>query len=261
MSRTVLAASLLLWCPALALAQEGEVSVTETQQDPVEAYNELTRAFNKAVNAWRQDAMKKVAEARKNNKPLPAIAMTPPTAKFIAQAQGLAKEHAGEDAAIQFHGFILKYASQEKDAVAMAVRTLTLDHAASSEIGEVLPYLEGAVRMGFKTEVMEFFGEVVDGNPSSEAKANALIARGSLMLANAGDDAERGAAQADLEKVAEVTKDADLIAEAAAALFEIKHLQIGCEAPEITAKDVHGVEFKLSDYRGKVVMLDFWGFW
>lgn len=32
-------------------------------------------------------------------------------------------------------------------------------------------------------------------------------------------------------------------------------------APDITGEDVDGKEFKLSDYRGKVVVLDFWGFW
>ena len=36
---------------------------------------------------------------------------------------------------------------------------------------------------------------------------------------------------------------------------------IGVAAPEIVGKDVQGVEFRLSDYRGKVVMLDFWGHW
>jgi cytochrome oxidase Cu insertion factor (SCO1/SenC/PrrC family) len=29
-------------------------------------------------------------------------------------------------------------------------------------------------------------------------------------------------------------------------------------APEITGKDADGKSFKLSDYRGKVVLLDFW---
>jgi peroxiredoxin len=38
-------------------------------------------------------------------------------------------------------------------------------------------------------------------------------------------------------------------------------LSIGRRAPDFTTKDVDGVEFKLSDYRGKVVVLDFWGFW
>ncbi len=32
-------------------------------------------------------------------------------------------------------------------------------------------------------------------------------------------------------------------------------------APQIDGVDVDGLLFKLSDYRGKVVLLDFWGFW
>jgi len=45
------------------------------------------------------------------------------------------------------------------------------------------------------------------------------------------------------------------------ALFELRHLAIGQIAPDIEGEDVDGVPFKLSDYRGKVVMLDFWGHW
>jgi len=37
--------------------------------------------------------------------------------------------------------------------------------------------------------------------------------------------------------------------------------EIGNQAPEITGEDIDGVAFKLSDYRGKVVVLDFWGDW
>lgn len=44
-------------------------------------------------------------------------------------------------------------------------------------------------------------------------------------------------------------------------LFEIQNLGIGCTAPDIVGNDLDGTEFKLSDYRGKVVMLDFWGDW
>ena len=38
-------------------------------------------------------------------------------------------------------------------------------------------------------------------------------------------------------------------------------LAAGKEAPEIEGEDVDGEKFKLSDYRGKVVLLDFWGHW
>jgi hypothetical protein len=44
-------------------------------------------------------------------------------------------------------------------------------------------------------------------------------------------------------------------------LFEMRHLQVGQTAPEIVGEDVDGHRFKLSDYRGKVVLLDFWGNW
>jgi peroxiredoxin len=38
-------------------------------------------------------------------------------------------------------------------------------------------------------------------------------------------------------------------------------LEVGNLAPEIEGEDLEGVAFKLSDYRGKVVVLDFWGDW
>ena len=38
-------------------------------------------------------------------------------------------------------------------------------------------------------------------------------------------------------------------------------LAVGKLAPDFEAKDADGVAFKLSDYRGKVVVLDFWGYW
>ena len=43
--------------------------------------------------------------------------------------------------------------------------------------------------------------------------------------------------------------------------FAIQNLKVGGTAPEIAASDLDGVAFKLSDYRGKVVLLDFWGYW
>ncbi len=44
-------------------------------------------------------------------------------------------------------------------------------------------------------------------------------------------------------------------------LFALKHLGVGKPVAEITAPDIDGNVFSLSDYRGKVVMLNFWGNW
>jgi len=41
-------------------------------------------------------------------------------------------------------------------------------------------------------------------------------------------------------------------------LHEIRHLSVGAEAQEIEGTDENGTPFKLSDYRGKAVLLYFW---
>jgi outer membrane protein assembly factor BamB len=43
-----------------------------------------------------------------------------------------------------------------------------------------------------------------------------------------------------------------------AELFEFRHLLVGKQAPDMEGVDQDGRRFKLSDYQGKVVLLDFW---
>lgn len=44
-------------------------------------------------------------------------------------------------------------------------------------------------------------------------------------------------------------------------LHELRDLAIGKVAPEIVGEDLDGKPMKLSDFRGKVLVLDFWGDW
>jgi peroxiredoxin len=44
-------------------------------------------------------------------------------------------------------------------------------------------------------------------------------------------------------------------------LFELRHLNVGQRAPEISGMDLQGEPLSLSDYRGRVVLLYFWGSW
>ena len=44
-------------------------------------------------------------------------------------------------------------------------------------------------------------------------------------------------------------------------MYKVSHLVVGCEAPEIEGVDHEGKKIRLSEYRGKVVLLPFWGMW
>jgi hypothetical protein len=65
-----------------------------------------------------------------------------------------------------------------------------------------------------------------------------------------------------VEKFGDLKPNDRTLAESAQAeLFELHYLAIGKVAPDIEGEDVDGRNFKLSEYRGKVVVIDFWGDW
>ncbi len=111
----------------------------------------------------------------------------------------------------------------------------------------------------------------VDAGKEAQPRAQALLNLAQYFK-NRSDSAQReGAAGAEkdlqaAEKLLDeiVQKHADVASVAGPAkaeLFEIRHLSVGKPAPEIEAEDTDGKKFKLSDYCGKVVLLDFWGHW
>jgi hypothetical protein len=81
-----------------------------------------------------------------------------------------------------------------------------------------------------------------------------------------GDDKKIAEAKKLYEKVAADYADVNsgrgtLGEQAKTNLFEMENLAIGKPAPDIEGKDASGKPLKLSDYAGKVVVLDFWGNW
>jgi hypothetical protein len=104
--------------------------------------------------------------------------------------------------------------------------------------------------------------------PSRLVQASALHALATRAYARAGDD---DASRAEVRKLwDELKSEFGSLGSASgksygkladATLFEFDHLQVGMPVPDVQATDETGTAFKLSDYRGKVVVVDFWGFW
>ena len=162
-----------------------------------------------------------------------------------------------------------------------ALELLTKHHAANPKVGKVVALVGyNRPRSGdSKDAATALIEAVAEKNPDRIARGQAVIARAweaKSRFAEAESknwpDCDRLAGEA--EKAFElVLKDyADcpwllmhdwrpLGEEAKHELFDLRHLRIGRVAPDIEGEDLDGVNFKLSDYRGKVVVLDFWGDW
>ncbi len=103
---------------------------------------------------------------------------------------------------------------------------------------------------------------VMESSKNVDAQGHATYALAKAMVGRSGERNEK--AEALLARVIEdfaKVNNGTLAKTAERDLFELQHLSIGCEAPEITSEDIDGVEFSLADYRGKIVVLDFWGNW
>ena len=119
---------------------------------------------------------------------------------------------------------------------------------------------------------METLKKIIEKAHSNRVKAEAALGLGQNLSAKldsfdgSAEKAEKLAAEADkyMAEAAELFAKEKLAARKQAVEQELKAfrtLRVGKEAPEISGKDLDGNDFKLSDYRGKIVLLDFWGNW
>lgn len=114
---------------------------------------------------------------------------------------------------------------------------------------------------------------VIAQNPHLDEKGAALYALGAVHFKNFEGSADRVSGEASKAKALECFQRLNaecpevtiqgfkLMDFASKMLFEMTSLQVGCEAPQIEGKDAAGQPVKLSDYRGKNVVLIFWGGW
>lgn len=181
-------------------------------------------------------------------------------------------------------------AGSSDDAAARAIGLLLRDHAGSEALGRVCE----RVRYGYRMKYEGFLRTVMRDSPHRKVRALACLSLAQFlndrvrMLHLAADRAELSRRfevvfgknyLPELQKrgTAELTRQAESLFERAARyddvntafsgtvaeqatreLYDIRHLAVGRTAPDIEGRDQDDRPFKLSDYRGKVVLLYFW---
>ena len=117
-------------------------------------------------------------------------------------------------------------------------------------LGYVVPAKEIAPILAESFEM----GETVESRSATAFFVGQLLAR--------SEDAEDQASGKEwLLRVKEEFGDSEYAVQADDVLFELEHLVVGAIAPSFGGKSVDGEELNLEDYRGQIVVLDFFGFW
>ncbi len=282
MKRTMIAAFLLLFCTGVSPAADR--SATSSPSNPAQAVRKIQNEYQQKVKEFsdRYQAAKTKEQQKKaaDSYPKPDVYGK----RMLAIVKANPKTPAARDAL-----FWMAENLQNGESFEQALGILAADFATDSNISKILPRLDwmpqgeplfraviekngdhktqGIALYSLADNLMQR-GEAVAQFEHSKAPANKI----EQMAGKAPDGKIRTAA--DLNKEAEQTfqnaidKYADVIGargsiaeRAKTQLFEMHNLAIGQPAPEITGNSIDGHPMKLSDYKGKVVVLDFWGDW
>jgi thiol-disulfide isomerase/thioredoxin len=261
MRHATLVAAACLGLTTLACAQDKDKAAAAKQEPGVQRLQELMKEFGsmqeKAQEAMEtartpQDREKVVANIRKQFDGL---------AKKFAD---LADKHPKSDVAFDALNWLVLTGVPGPEGE-KAAKTLLADHAryfkvlAKNLTDSEVPAAESILRS---------IADHKDSDAAGKAQATFAIAKRTKAKADAPDqkpadaDKLRAEAEASLDKVVKDFADQkDVVEEAKSELFELRHLQVGKEAPEIAGEDGDGKPMKLSDFRGKVVVVDFWASW
>jgi hypothetical protein len=228
-----------------------------------EAYMTASGELRTKLNAEKDEAKKKELSEQ-----MQALAKTAPGPKYVERFEALAKKAKGGEVALEAWIRVVQLdRAQQSNAdrpAARALAALVSDHIDSERLGEVV----GAVAATQSHEAtIETLKKLRAKSPHRPVQAAALLALAGELEGRRAVESDKGQSK---PVYTELSKDFGDLSDsrgrkysqiADAYLFEYDHLQVGMAAPDFEAIDENGVKFKLSDYRGKVVMLDFWGIW
>jgi len=221
---------------------------------PAGQYDALVNEFRKA----QQDFFK-ASDAAKTKEVKETLSSSyPQPQNYSPRFLELARKHPKDPVAFDALVWVVtndRYGQHVNDTLEVLLR----DHIENEKLGQVAQ----ALVYSNAREPAKTLERIIEKNPHREVKGTATY---SLGLVKQGLD-KNAEAEKLFEQVLEKFGDVQggfrgTLADAARGqLFEIRNLAIGKVAPDIEGEDMEGQNFKLSDYRGKVVVIDFWGDW
>jgi hypothetical protein len=238
----------------------------EKAQTPAEEFKAIQADFLKEQREFSAAYSKATPQERQK-------LQYPEPQKYAKRMMALAEKNPKDAAAGDALAWVVKMRADPE--AKKALELLLRDHLDSKQLGDVCQSL----RYSSSPDTEKNLRSILAKSPHHEVQGQACLAvaqylKGQGQRAKSPTDATKKQtkeAEDLLERVAKDFADIALYSTrsdspklgtvAKGELFEMRDLVIGKVVPEITGEDIDGHAFKLSEYRGKVVLLDFWGNW
>ena len=237
--------------------QEANPTATKAAAD----FAQLDAEYKRAHEAWRGPWV--TARQAKDEAKVAELEKQKPAPKFIARFREGARKYAGTDGAVPYLNWILSEGRYGVGNAKAALATLLKDHVKSPKLDRVpLTILVMVIRESYDMEkALGQLALLLEQSPSELIKMRAHFYRGEILRRKGSTAEDKRSAKLEYLAAIKLGGDERLVQSAKGAIHELGTLQAGMVAPDIEGEDLDGVAFKLSDYRGKVILLDFWGHW
>jgi hypothetical protein len=263
------AIALTLSCLAgVGWAQE-EARRPEPSAEALARIAEVEKQAEELVTAWRAEATRlreehtqAVERAKEQGLPVPAMPMTSPDfTPVVERLLAYADASQGEDVALYLSRAV-RYGGVAQGSAGRDAFMRMLEHHPKSPswaaLGQALPRM----LRSFDEEVRERVVEALTESPDPDVRGwGAVMMHAQTIAESPRDSEEYRKAKAALLAAREAAKDATVRSELSGPIDLRELLGVGAVPPDIEGLDLEGAAFKLSDYRGKIILLSFWGDW
>ena len=245
-------------------AQDETPQVSEGQK----RFDALMMSLQEDLGAARVRAQEEAERAGETFDPRSWAPPTALVAKHLEAFRSAAREFRGKDDALLFLKVLITMAGagddirrQHRTSILEVCDTVATVYVQSAGLRSLVPTIARLRGIVGGEEVDRVLRLIEEGSPHRDIQARAILGRIAPVLHQAElKSAAFAEAKKEAARAIEIAE-SDSMKRRIRNTVAQRELGAGARAPEITGVDLDGKAFQLSDYRGKVILLDFWGDW